>query len=358
MSGAIIRELVTVLGFKTNLKGIKDSEKALLSFQTKVALGVTAAAAALAKTLDFFGNIAQEALSTRDIADSTGIALNNLLGMGKAAEQFGLQQNDVNEIFRTLNSSIQQALFGQGDLAQLAAETGIEYKDNNGELLANEIILQNILRYLATIQDKQKQIQISSRIFGENLAAGVSRIASGLDKFNAAAERSAGGASRNISENVKALENYQTSLIGLNRAWADFVTELGITVFPALSFLINALETLVNLMGATFRNVPIIGKNLNAEILSDFGDEEGDEIQKRAREGTLSLLDFLIGPTGPAIQPAVAGNTTNNVTAQVQVNVPAGIEQPQQIGQYVADMVNAQLEYTINQIYNNNPQVE
>lgn len=363
MSGAIVRELVTVLGFKTNLKGIKDSEKALLSFKTKVALAVTAAAAALAKTLDFFGDIAKEQLATRDIADSTGIALENLLGMGKAAAKYGLEQKDVNDIFSTLNELIRDALFGEGELAKLAEETGIQYKDNNGELLSNQEIFQNILKYLGSIQNKEYQIAFASKLFGNALGAGVARIARDLNTFNENSQKFSQGISKNIAENTKALEEYNTSLINLKTSWSDFVTSLGVLVFPALTFLVDLLTSVTNGLSKVFNKetFKIVGDNINYDLLHDDDLERLEDFGRKVEAGTWTWADFFgFGTiTPPNMEPtAGAKNVTNNLETKVTVNIPEGVTQPQSIGQMVADMVNAQLDYTINQLYNNYPQVE
>lgn len=367
MSGAIVRELVTVLGFKTDTKGIKDSEKALLSFKTKAALAVTAAAAIIAKTLDFFGDIAKEGLQTRDIADATGIALENLLGMGKAAAKYGLEQVDINNLFKTLNGLMRSALFGEGELAKLAAETGIVYKDNNGELLSNEQVLQNILEYLGKIDNKQYQIAFASKLFGDQLGAGVARLARNLNEFNKSSEEFSEGTSKRISENVQSLEEYNTALINLKNSFSDFVTTLGILVFPALSKMVDWITKLTNALSAIIDYAPTafrhIGESLNHDLLDESPYSDYNQIkafEEKTKNGTATWADFFgFGSSDtPDMRPTNNAPVTNNLTTKVDIQIPAGMTEPQQIGEMVAQMVNAQLEYTINQIYNNNPQVE
>lgn len=366
MSGAIVRELVTVLGFKTDLKGIKQSEQALLSFKTKVALAVTAAAAAIAKTLDFFGDIAKKTLDTRDIADSTGIALNNLLGMGKAAAKYGLEQDDINNLVKTLNGLLRDALFGQGELTKIAAETGIQYKDNNGELLSNEQVLQNILGYLGSISNKQQRIAIASKLFGDQLGAGVARLSVNLKEFNENSQKFSQGTSKRISDDVESLEKYNTSLIKLKNSWEDFVTSLGLLVFPALSWLVDlltaitsGLTSVVNYLPTAFRH---IGESMNHDLLDESPYSDYNQLkafEKKVQAGTWTWGDFFGFPSDtPSMEPVNQGTINNNLSTKVDVVVPQGVSDPQQVGDYVAQMVNAQLEYTINQIYNNNPQVE
>lgn len=364
MSGAIVRELVTVLGFKTDLKGIKESEQALLSFKTKVALAATAAAAALAKTLDFFGDVAKDTLDTRDIADATGIALSNLLGMGKAAAKYGFEQKQINGLFQTLNGLMRQALFGEGELAKLANETGIVYKDNNNELLKNEEVFQNIIKYLGTIQSKEQQIAIANRIFGEGFGAGVARIARDIENFNANAKKLSEGVSKNIEDNIESIEKYNTSLIDLKNSWNDFVTSLGVLVFPALSFLVDLLTSLTKGLSAIVGYAPTafkaIGDHLNYDLVHDDDLERLEDFGRKVEAGTWTWADFFgFGTIEPEkLENAGAKNVTNNVTTKVDVQVPPGMNNPQEIGDYVAQMVSQQLDYTINQIYNNNPQVE
>lgn len=366
MSGAIVRELVTVLGFKTDLKGIKQSEQALLSFKTKVALAVTAAAAALAKTLDFFGDLAKDTLKTRDIADATGIALSNLLGMGKAAAKYGLEQQDINELLTTLNSLMRDALFGQGELYKLAAETGIQYKDNNGELLSNEEVLQNILSYLGSIENKQYQLAFASKLFGASLAGGVARISRDLKNFNQSAADFSSGISKNIEDNIKSFEDYDTALIKLKNSWSDFVTSLGLLAFPALSKLVDLLTWITDGLSKIVSYAPTafkhIGESLNADLLDESPYSDYNQLKRfeqKTKDGTWTWSDFFFGvPPEPDMKPVTNATVNNTLSTKVDVQVPQGITEPQQVGQYVADMVNAQLEYTINQIYNNNPQVE
>ena len=369
MSSAIVRELVTVLGFKTDLKGIKEGEKALLSFTTKFALAASATLLALSKTMDFFGDIANDTVAAGNLARATGIALENLLGMQRAAAQFGLRSKDISGIFEKINDLGRSALLGQGELLKLAEETGIQYKDNNGELLSNEQIFRNILRFLGKIDNERERLRIASLIFGKEFAQGISDISQNLDKFTEDSKKYAEGVKDQVADQEKAAKAYAKSIIDLENAWSNFARTISQYVFPLLEGLLKILTALID--ATAFLVTPLVkgvkalahatGEELTRDIRDDTEYNEAMEFRKNVEEGKFSLWNIFGLPSPDANQPnAIPTGRNNNITANVDVTVAAGasIADAQQMGQIVADEVAKQMDYTINQIYNNNPQVE
>ena len=363
---SIIRELVTVLGFKTDLKGIKDSEKAVLSFQTQVLLGATAVSFAVAKAIDFFGQAAEASFKTMDLADATGIALVNLNAMSIAAGKFGVRVSEVEAIFSSLNNLTQSAIQGQGKLFKLAEETGIEYKDNNGYLLSNQQIFQNILKFLGQIDNKQQQIIIASRIFGTELGNRAADLARNLGAFNAETDNVVRKTSEGFKNQQKDLLDYKVAVIGLDNSWQGFVNTLGRDVYPALSLAIDTFSALIAVAGKTVRQ---IGRGLEQQgqiLLSPEGNPyEYDEIQAMSEandKGRYIKFSDVFPDKSQAFQSLIneSNKPANNITTNVEVKIEGnpGIEQTQDIADTIAQMVNQELEYTINQIYNNNPEIQ
>ena len=368
MSSAIVRELVTVLGFKTDLKGLKDAEMALLSFKTKMSLIASATLLALSKTLDFFSGIAENFVDTNNLSKATGIALENLLGMQRAAAQFGLRAADIATIFENINDLGRQALLGQGELLKIAEETGIQYKDNNGTLLSNEQIFQNILQYLGKIENEQQRIRIASLIFGKQFAQGISDISVDLSKFNEESKKYSDAVRDSVEAQAKAAQDFKKSVIDLENAWTSFVNTLGRYVLPVLEYFLKILTFLTEVSAHTIKGVAkvfsvsanALGNELNKDLLNDTQEEEIERFRKNVEEGNFSWWNLLGLPSPNAIPANMASSKSNNITANVDVNVQAGasIENAQEMGRMVADAVTEQLDYTINQIYNNYPQVE
>lgn len=369
MNSAVVRELVTVLGFKTDLKGLKDAETALLSFKTKMALIASATLLALGKTMDFFSNVAETFVDTNNLSKATGIALENLIGMQKAASQFGLRAKDISNIFERINDLSRQAMLGQGELLKIAEETGIQYKDNNNELLSNEQIFQNILGFLGKIDNERERVRISALLFGKEFAQGISDLSQNLNKFNEDSKKNADAIRDNIDEQKKATTEYRNAVIDLENAWESFVNSLARYVFPVLKVLLDLLTGIVNVAGAVITPLVkgtkalahAVGEELTRDLRNDSDLEEFEQIRKNVENGNFSWWNVLGLPSPNAPPPNSIGQTqTSNITANVDVNVQAGasIENAQEMGQIIADEVSLQLDNALNQIYNNNPQVE
>lgn len=368
---AIVREIVTVLGFKTNLKGIKDGEKALLSFKTKFALAASAASLAFSKTLDFFSGISEGVLESKDIADATGVALQNLLGMGKAAGKFGVRSKEINAIVLKANELRRNAIIGEGELYKIADETGIQFKDNNGQLLNTETILQNILKYLSEITDVEERNRIASLLFSTELAARVADIANNLKEFIAESQRLSQGVNKNIAENTEVFKQQKVAITQLENSWDSLLQSIVIGLGPATAALIDLLTLLTTLTGYVVNPVVkgvkewsrLNGMNALREFENDSTYNDLEAFGKKVEAGTWTWADWWAVGSGdePYQFPhARATPMTANVTNNIEVQLPVGtdIGDAQSMGNKVAEMVSQEIERSLQDIYNNNPQVE
>src|SRR5690606_12876607 len=156
---------------------------------------------------------------------------------------------EVEAMFSSLNNLTQSAIQGQGELFKLAEETGIEYKDNNGYLLSNQQIFQNILKFLGQIDNKQQQIIIAYRILGTELGNRAADLARNLGAFNTETDNVVRKTSEGFKNQQKDLLDYKVAVIGLDNSWQGFVNTLGRDVYPALSLAIDTFSALIAVAG-------------------------------------------------------------------------------------------------------------
>lgn len=366
---AIVRELVTFIRFQTDTKGIKDSENAILSFRTKFALLSTGILLAANKVVGFFADVANAFVGTENVAKSTGVALNNLFGMRKAAAQFGLEGDHINQIFTKINQLSRQALAGQGELVTLAQETGIAYKNNEGQLLSNEQIFKNILEFGGQIKDEQERINFLAKLFGQDVAVGLSDLSQNFKQFQQVSDDFATKNKENIEAQAVANRELKNTMTDLSEAWTGFKNVLSQHLAPVITGILELLTKVIDIgakvitpvVNYTKQGFNSLGRELNRDLLEDPYNEELEAFGRKVEAGTWTWWDFFGFPSAPAAMEAIGGNKQpTNITNNVEVTVPPGadLNDVQNLATTISRMVAEEINYNINQVYNNNPEVQ
>lgn len=343
---AVVRELVTRLGFEVDKKGINEFNQSIIGFKTGVALAATGLVGVASQAINFFSDFSKTLNSSKDLADSTGTTLSNLLSMGKAASQFRISSAEFLSIYSSFNGIVQQAKAGSGELFNIAKQTGIEFRKNNGDIEETEIIFQRILVYLGNIEDDQERIRISNKFFTSEFGARFANLAKEFDKFNEAREKFS-QTSKEIENSVEASKNFEVSLIRLSESWKSFVEVLLVNVVPALTFILDLLTSIVDISSkiitpafkGTLNAIQTIGEGLTKDI---FDDSTFEDLQRLERFNNLGTAQNEI-----------------NQTNSFNFNVPEGTseEQAKFLRNSVLEAVNVAMEESFMQILNNNPVV-
>jgi hypothetical protein len=150
----VVRELTTVLGFVVDKKGVEEFNRTIIGFKTKFAIAATAAAAFVAKTLEFF--------DANDLAKSIGISFQEFLKLRRTAEDFRIDPKNFESALRSLSKMLREAKYGMGDLANIAYYTGIEFRDKfTGEVKNARDLFIDILKRINEARTETEKFSIA-----------------------------------------------------------------------------------------------------------------------------------------------------------------------------------------------------
>jgi lambda family phage tail tape measure protein len=217
----------------------------------------------------FVTSSVQMAAALDDIATSSGIALQNVIGFGQAVQANGGTLEGANTGIARFAQFLDSAAQGSKTAQNALGELGITLTDLR--TLSDQEVLQRVISGLAGVNDNARRTALGVDIFGKSFAAVDFRgVNSGLAEFtrlagpNAAAIKAAADAEQSF---VQAITDLKTVLLvtlaplsEATRSILDFVKSNQVlvdvlkTVVPLLlGFL--AVGKLLSLVGAAFRTL-------------------------------------------------------------------------------------------------------
>lgn len=339
-----VRELVTKLSFNVDKRGIENFNRSILGFKTKFAIAQTAVAGFITSVARATKTAAEGVLDTDELARRTEIAGGRLIGLQRAAEQFGISPDQFAGAFGKLSELVKDAEQGFGDLRKIAAQSGIEITDQNGRLLSTEQIFKNIIEFLGTIDRESTRIDIAKNIFGVGRFANIAT--EGVESFKKLAKASETSAEQ-FEENRKGAIRFSQSFTQLKNNIAGLAERTLPTVFEGFS---NFFKSVNDLIDETNEKgfFQTLGNQLNRELrkVSDF-------------LGIPDNIRNLINTQQNQPGAQNAQGRTLNVNSTIEVNVPAGTEESQRA--FLEDSARQAFDENFNnrfdEILNNFPEV-
>lgn len=366
----VVRELVTRLGFQVDQRGVEQFNRTIIGFKTKFAIAATAATAFVAKTLDFFNDIANATLDANDLAKSIGISFEEFIKLRRAAEEFRIDPSNFDAALSGLNKMLQDAQWGMGKLQEIAYYTGIEIRDNfTGELKnANQLFI-DILKHINTLSNDRDKLKVAVAFFGE-------KDAQKYIDFAKAAGDSIGLLTEKHTEYAKALKDGIPSLSQYSRNLAVFKNQLTqltevfvVKLLPAITEALGIFTQILN--GDAFKGFGVItdvfstegikggfsfiADAINEQVAKLFGGETLNMVKRKAAEEDAFFFNALIEQQKQGKLPA-----NFNINTKVDMQIPPGTTEQQQtaIKQSFDEAFDNAFLDKIREIYNNNPQVE
>ena len=146
----------------------------------KNAIGGLAIGAAVKSVIAFADQI-------QDLSDATGIAIENIVGFGKALDAFGGNAETANKAILRLTTNIGEAASGSAGLQDAFAQVGVTLQDL--KVLSEQDLLAKTIQGIEGISDKSEQALLKQKLLGKEFR-GIST--SGLSEaYATATEKSA-----------------------------------------------------------------------------------------------------------------------------------------------------------------------
>jgi hypothetical protein len=186
---AVIRELVTKLGFKVDTKAIDDFDKKVFKLNKNVKrlaiafTGAVTAGIAMAKSA---ANVGDEIAKT---ARAYGVSTDFLQKYRFAAELAGVEQSKFNSTLNIANRMLGQAAMGGNDAAKAYEELGVSIRDSNGDVRSLDDVFLEALAAIERIPTASERAALAMRIFGRDGGQVANLLSSDLEELENQANR-------------------------------------------------------------------------------------------------------------------------------------------------------------------------
>jgi len=269
----ILRELLTILGFKAEDKELKAYDAKIVSLKKNLFL-LSAAAAAVAVAI--FG-IAESAAKVGDELDKTkdltGLTVEQLQELGGAAKLAGIDVQGLTTGMQLFSRQISQA--GQGQQMSIRAfeMLGVSIFSTNGKLKSNHQLLLEVADAFSRLQNQQVKTDIALQLFGRSGGRMIN-----LLKKGAAGVREAEAEFKKFGFTLtdvqsKAAAQFQDRLTMVGFAVKGLKNAIGTALLPEVSRMVNMfLEWFSANKKVIQQNMIALFKNLGTfvKIVSDI----------------------------------------------------------------------------------------
>lgn len=355
----VVRELTTVLGFVVDKKGVEEFNRTIIGFKTKFAIAATAAAAFVAKTLEFFNDISNATLDANDLAKSIGISFQEFIKLRRAAEDFRIDPKNFESALRSLSKMLREAKYGMGDLANIAYYTGIEFRDKfTGEVKNARDLFIDILKRINEARTETEKFSIAKFFFGEEDAQKFIKFAQEAgDNLDVLTGKYANYA-KSLEDSLPAFEDVNKSIRSFWNTFESFKMAFVEDILPAITAGVKVLEVVMKGIGYVARGIKgafkMVGEGLNRELMADFAEIPDFEVQATQK------INRIMENQAAKSAPAAITEQNFNIDTKIEMQVPAGTTEQQQVilRETVDEAIKGALIDQVREIYNNNPQVE
>lgn len=240
---ATVREIITRLSFKSDLRPIYVVEEAVkkLQFRLNLLIGIQGLKA-LASLSDSFGNFA---LDIRNSAEAAGLTTDEFQKLGYAAAQSGIRQEELGKTLGTLNKKLQAARLGSEEANLAFARAGITPEQVGSFHNAGEALL-GLGESLNNIKDPILRAAVAQEILGEGsrqLLAAMNDSATGLARLSRSAEAAKSALAKNMLNSL--IQSEQAS-IALKASLKSLTAQMLATLVPVLTVARRGLAAFVS----------------------------------------------------------------------------------------------------------------
>jgi hypothetical protein len=235
----ILRELLTVLGFKAEDKELKAYDAKIVALKKNLFL-LSAAAAAVATAI--FG-IAESAAKVGDELDKTkdltGLTVQQLQELGGAAKLAGIGVEGLTTGMQLFSRQISQAAQGQQMSVRAFEMLGISIFGTNGQLKSNHQLLLEVADAFTHLRNQQLKTDLALQLFGRSGGRMINLLKNGAAGVREAeAEFSKFGFTLNEIQS-KAAAKFQDRLTMVGFAVKGLKNAIGIALLPEVSRMVK-----------------------------------------------------------------------------------------------------------------------
>lgn len=166
----VVKELVALLGIKTDKKGFDQAENGLGKV-IKIAKAAAAAFAAL-KVVQFAKGVIEETAAAGDAIDKlskrSGIATTALQGWAHAAELSGASLKDVEMTIKRLQAAQVEAADGVATYADEFKRLGVEVKDSEGNFKDTPALLLEMADAMNGLDSQAEKTNVAMKLMGRS----------------------------------------------------------------------------------------------------------------------------------------------------------------------------------------------
>jgi hypothetical protein len=351
---SIVRELTTKLNFAFDKTNLDKFERSVSLFKTNIVTTTGDLVRAAGATLEFLNNLAQSSLRIKNIADFSGIAVENFQAMRLAAQDAGVEAGNFETFFQNLTKEIKLATVGEGKFFRLAQQIGTLRFPKFGEDVQNiNNALEDVFNAIIKIENKSEQLRVLQNISGldqEGTVQLLNLINQGYDTFVKTVEANKELAST-INQETEAARAFNDQIIRLNSSFDKLFRNVASKLTP---YVAGAFEGL----NSVFAREEEFGGGLSGLFKSGFN---------AAGQG----IDHLLGELIPGwesmtkLQERIANENIafyNSLAPQTTINisVPEGTTEDQSsfMAEAVEQSIQEVLDRNTRQLISSNPAVE
>lgn len=171
----VVRELITMLGFKTDKTSLKQTQQAAggVMKMAKLAVGAFAGMAAVKWVRGAVDEVQQLGEQIGSLSGKTGIGVKELQGLVYAAKQAGIDMANFGMSMRFLAMSQAAAAKGSKEAASIYKTLGVTVKDGEGNFRKTMDVIMDVADGFAGLTSDTERTVVAQRLFGR---AGASMI--------------------------------------------------------------------------------------------------------------------------------------------------------------------------------------
>jgi hypothetical protein len=359
---AIVRELVTRLGFTFDRSNLDKFERSIIGFKTKVAVAVGTIGFAFKKVLDYANDFSDKVLKNSALAKFAKTSANELEALQNVFQKFNVPTEVFQGFFGQLTLGIKEASRGvDNEFRRLVTQSqGAVRLFVNGQLTTSKQAIDDIMAYLRSIADESEKLRIVQKIFGVDVATAeaITNIAN-LTKaeFNSLIEQEKRSVEQ-LDNAKKAAVEFKKQVNQLGVEWNKFSDNVAAFAIPFLNKSLGG----INVIAEEAKSGGFVGaaKFVHAAIEDFFAGFRGEDyLSKVKREVAADEQDFRRRLT--EYQQGTM-NTQANVTNnnKFEFNVPPGTTEQQAtfLTEAVKTTMSSFWDEKVREVINNNPQVE
>lgn len=363
---SIVRQLITVLGFKVDKHGLTEFEKSIVGFKRKFQGTASYIQSAVSQTLDYFKNIAVAAQDTQHLAKQTGIATERFVALRRAAEDFQLSPDQFDASFRGLSKLLREAQGGAGKLFDIL-------RNSRGQLNLTPFInshnvegaFKAVIDYVGSLKSAEDQAAALKDVLGDDSRGLYAIVNAGSKRFEEATEANKAYGESFVA-NIPKTEEYTKELNKfyktLEKVQQSFVENILPSVSKTLDYVDQGFQGIGIIKQSYDENglkktADFVGQAIADSVYRLFGYEPLVDVQNRVYQEDAEFYRRL-GEYQREQQ--INKNNATTINNRVDVNVAPGVSEG--TGSLIgAEVVNAMQEFwdqKTREITNNNPQAE